>query len=441
MKIAIAGVVLCASMSGPLRAASFDCNSAQTPVERQICASEVVSKLDSELARIYSDKHRELPASQARRLVDEQRAWLANERAKCTDEKCLIVAYGSRLTRLAVDPLRGLEPVAIRDEKAVEPTYRQALVRDCDEHAKSLPEDGDLMSADDHGGARDDLEQVILACGQVVEVDRTNSRAFLYRGMAKVALSDLDAITDLTRAIALNDHDARPYLIRGEYLAINDDEAVLRSRAIADFTSAIALSPTSARAYFLRGDAFTSLALYSTYDPPCAGYAVADYSRVLELEPSNVEALRRRGFSASLMDDHPQVVKDFTTLIGIDPAEASYYQSRGEAFAKLGSRQQAAADFAKAIELQPTNPSAYEARGELRLQSGEFQPAIDDFSAALTQAPDHFNAYYSRGLARAKLGDKQRALDDWNVAASKGDYRARDALRTWDWNSSGNVDH
>ncbi len=73
---------------------SFDCRKATTKVEKLICASPELSKLDVDLAELYKEA-----LSKDRSVRDDQRAW-NTEKNKCADTDCLKTAYEDRLSDL-----------------------------------------------------------------------------------------------------------------------------------------------------------------------------------------------------------------------------------------------------------------------------------------------------------------------------------------------------
>ena len=102
----IKNVFLISSLSFSIysQAASFDCAKAITKIENSICASSVLSKLDSELANIYDVEILVNPNPSG--VKTAQRAWLRETRNKCPDENCLITVYQQRIAAL-----RGPDPV------------------------------------------------------------------------------------------------------------------------------------------------------------------------------------------------------------------------------------------------------------------------------------------------------------------------------------------
>lgn len=94
--------VLCAAafgagMATPVNAASFDCAKATTAVEKMICGNEGLSKLDEVMADTYKARLVARPNDPS--IRNDQATWL-QERNKCSDDYCLVVAYLDRLKAL-----------------------------------------------------------------------------------------------------------------------------------------------------------------------------------------------------------------------------------------------------------------------------------------------------------------------------------------------------
>jgi uncharacterized protein len=112
-------------------AASFDCAKAGTKVEKLICSTPSLSKLDSDLADIYKDALRKEPATR-----QEQVSWI-KDRNKCADAACLETSYKERmdeLTNFIVRSDRNALAVSDINKQATttEPSNKQALSRPTD---------------------------------------------------------------------------------------------------------------------------------------------------------------------------------------------------------------------------------------------------------------------------------------------------------------------
>ncbi|MEK6791212.1 MAG: lysozyme inhibitor LprI family protein, partial [Deltaproteobacteria bacterium] len=82
-------------------AASFDCGKAQTKVEKLVCDTSAISKLDDEISKLYQETINKASEEQKQLLIAEQKHWLKHTRNVCGDETCLKLAYWSRQAWLA----------------------------------------------------------------------------------------------------------------------------------------------------------------------------------------------------------------------------------------------------------------------------------------------------------------------------------------------------
>ncbi|MGM9481148.1 lysozyme inhibitor LprI family protein [Roseateles sp. NT4] len=89
-------------------AASFDCATAKKPMERAICESPAVSKLDEEMAHSYQRALRALSSGGASALKTSQRSWLryadqrciGNQRRESSRDACLERLFRERVGEL-----------------------------------------------------------------------------------------------------------------------------------------------------------------------------------------------------------------------------------------------------------------------------------------------------------------------------------------------------
>ena len=92
------------------RATSFDCAKAATSVERLICETRALARMDDELAEIYEDGADREEHRLAVRAA--QRAWIVR-RNRCADAECVGRIYELRIAQLACDKDRGMAGSAI----------------------------------------------------------------------------------------------------------------------------------------------------------------------------------------------------------------------------------------------------------------------------------------------------------------------------------------
>lgn len=139
MRIVVVATAMLSSLCG---ATSFDCQKAHTTVERMICSHPRLSKLDDEMAAVYSAviTRATAPAYSAgltitttpERLRGEQRSWLAT-RDKCTDVACVTSAYINRL-----NTLKAAINIRQYNRSASKADDTRVIGIDCDEKIKTL---------------------------------------------------------------------------------------------------------------------------------------------------------------------------------------------------------------------------------------------------------------------------------------------------------------
>jgi len=95
----ISGALLSLGTYSSANAASFDCAKASTKIEKAICGSAQVSKLDSDLDAAYKGAIKRQGQADAVKIA--QRAWVKDVRNACQDESCLINVYKQRIGALS----------------------------------------------------------------------------------------------------------------------------------------------------------------------------------------------------------------------------------------------------------------------------------------------------------------------------------------------------
>ncbi|MEL6327329.1 MAG: tetratricopeptide repeat protein [Cyanobacteria bacterium J06626_23] len=184
------------------------------------------------------------------------------------------------------------------------------------------------------------------------------------------------------------------------------------------------LAPQDGDAYFNRGTT-----RYDLRDQPGA---IADYSQVLELDPTHAVAYNNRGLAWADMGEFDKALSDFSRAINLDSHLFVAYCNRG--LLRLENRDPvgAIADFTEAIALHPSSAIGYFYRGQAAQAMGDMTQAITDFGAAIERSPQLALPYCYRGAAYQKQGDTRRAIADLEVAArllrSTGDVNNLDQV-------------
>lgn len=112
----------------------------------------------------------------------------------------------------------------------------------------------------------------------------------------------------------------------------------------------------------------------------CKG-AILDFSKAIELDPTNAYAFSSRANCRGLLGDYMGAIADWNRAIEILPI-AMMFAGRATAKAELKDYRGAILDFNKAIELDGSVHVNYYLRGIAKLFAGQKESACLDFSKA-----------------------------------------------------------
>lgn len=148
------------------------------------------------------------------------------------------------------------------------------------------------------------LEESVVNCSKLIEVEPNNYKAFLSRGWAKYFLEDyVGAIADLNQVIILSPQNTKAYSLRKDSkLILQDYEGVIQ-----DCNILIELEPGNIYTYMDRGKA-----KFFLYDDRGA---IEDFNKVIYLSANFHEAYLFRGFSKFILKDYRGAILDFNKTI------------------------------------------------------------------------------------------------------------------------------
>jgi tetratricopeptide (TPR) repeat protein len=199
------------------------------------------------------------------------------------------------------------------------------------------------------------------------------------------------------------------------------------------YSDAMKKSPSQSLLFRERGEVFEML------NQPQK--AMADYSRALELDPLDWEAMKKLGGlyeqkpatfekalqlyrSALKLSTNPDSKNQLLASIAIlqnrlQPEDASAVRCwhLGNQAALRGDFATAESLYAKAIALDPMMFQAYYSRGLLRFKADRFAEALGDFEQTVRISPTLRGAYVQKGLANLRLGNTEAARQDFEEAA------------------------
>lgn len=180
------------------------------------------------------------------------------------------------------------------------------------------------------------FELAILDCNKALELGFNDDQVYEVRAMSYLNLEKVEeAIADCDHIIANNSKNAAAYKIRaGAYVLKNDYDA-----ALADCRSAIALDPNDEDLKSRIND-IEQLKATRDSDPQAKeqdlfnmGFnyfkaqkfdeAIKNFTKVLEINPKNITALKIRGAAYATINDFDKAISDWEKVIELNPDDTT----------------------------------------------------------------------------------------------------------------------
>lgn len=213
--------------------------------------------------------------------------------------------------------------------------------------------------------------------------------------------------------------------------------------AIADFSKSIELDPTNAEIYFTRSSLFAEGGLAKK---PDYAKAVADLTKALEVQPKWYSARFNRGLYFESLREYDKAIADYTKVIdgptdfssageGEQKSLAHAYHYRGRVYQWYKKDfAKAATDFTESIRLDPTVEMLRYRRGQAYFELKNYEDARHDFLVELETQPDYPNLLNSAAWLFATCPDAK--YRDGNKAVEF----AEKSNRAWEGKSSETLD-
>ncbi|MFM7671714.1 MAG: tetratricopeptide repeat protein [Bacteroidota bacterium] len=162
--------------------------------------------------------------------------------------------------------------------------------------------------------------------------------------------------------------------------------------------------------------------------------AIAEYTKAIEISPSEAAAYCKRGNAKKKIGKHQEAIDDFSQAISKtynDKYKSLCYVSRAISKQDLGDLGGALSDCTEAINLDPKSSLPYNSRGNVKYVLEDFKGAIDDFSKAIEIEPGEAIYRYNRGSARKLLGDTKGTCEDFKLVVDNGDTSVSNFIRKY----------
>jgi tetratricopeptide (TPR) repeat protein len=212
----------------------------------------------------------------------------------------------------------------------------------------------------------------------------------------------LYALTDLQRAIALDDKLWDADLLIGRLQAIPSGDSNAARRALSKVCDAEDAAPEQrAESYALRG--------VLQMDEK---KREADFNRAIELVPDKPDYYRVRAQYYFGKDKYDLALADVDQALKLAPDHPNTMELRGLILVGLGKLDDALANFNKASELAPDSALPYQQRGDVYRRQGDLKKAVEQLTKALELAPGDAATLLLRASVYFELNEADHALED-----------------------------
>ncbi|HJT85719.1 MAG TPA: tetratricopeptide repeat protein [Nitrososphaeraceae archaeon] len=165
--------------------------------------------------------------------------------------------------------------------------------------------------------------------------------------------------------------------------------------------------------------------------------AIQNYDKVLRIDPTNTDALNKKGFALYLLDRYDEALQNYDKALQIDPNNTLALSNKGDVLYDLDRYDEALQNYDKALQIEPNNTYALNSKGDVLYDFDRYDEALQNYDKALQIDPNNTDALNDKGLTLSDVGryneaitwyDKVLAIDPNDIDALNGKGLALDNL-------------
>lgn len=165
----------------------------------------------------------------------------------------------------------------------------------------------------------------------------------------------------------------------------------------------------------------------------------ADLDAYLRLQPSDRDALERRGYVFYLLKNYDEAIKMYTRALAI-AAAPRIHLNRGVAFYDNGDPENALTDFQSALRTDDSLSEAWLGAGNCWMAMGDYEKAESIFREAIRRGDNQPEMLYNLAMSLVKMRKYNAALEPLNKILATRDHAAALAQRAFCQFKLGNFD-
>ncbi|MFN6568614.1 tetratricopeptide repeat protein [Dendronalium sp. ChiSLP03b] len=298
-----------------------------------------------------------------------------------------------------------LNRILISDPKAAEIYKNRAIARAGLEDKQGAI--ADLQKAADlyqKQGQTAESQTILKALRQLQDIPSTSQPATTSNQADPQTI-----IVAANEAIARNPQDASAYTRRAAGRYQQGD----KQRALDDLNQATRFNSKHSLALAFRGDVLRELGRNEE--------AITSYSRAIEANSewgsaSVADVYLNRANIYSDRGDYRRAIADYDRVLRLNPKSAVAYALRGLVYQRQGKSKAALSDFNQAARIDQNNAVAYFARGLSYQLQGDYQGALAAYEKATVQDAKLLAAVNNLGLIKYELQDIEGAIRQFQAA-------------------------
>lgn len=219
-----------------------------------------------------------------------------------------------------------------------------------------------------------------------------------------------NALTDINKAISLNNKDAFMYFERGKIMARMQQHAAAEQ----DFSLALGLNANFP-------DALLARSVEKRFQKKYEG-AFRDIFQAATLDSTNPKIYNSFGNLFIEVKNYKDAITSYSKTIALQPKFADAYNNRAYAKILMNDFTNAITDCYTALSLMKEKPSpiVYNNLGHAYRELNNFDSAFYYFDKAIKLNNNFSQAYFERGIAKQKINDLNGACKDWRSADALG---------------------
>jgi Flp pilus assembly protein TadD len=141
--------------------------------------------------------------------------------------------------------------------------------------------------------------------------------------------------------------------------------------------------------------------------------AIQAYQKVIEMDPTYVEAYNNLGIVYQTMGDVERAFGAYQKSTEVNPRYEKGYNNLGLLFLLQGRYEEAREAFQKALAISSNNIESHINLGILFRRKGQWEKAIESYQKALAIDPLHREAHYNVALLHEQLEDVELAISHY----------------------------